>query len=251
MKIGSDIHTHFYTVNTDQDRFGNWDTTWRILPNVLLERPRGGSWRCHFQGGSVDVPDQHILVVPPACRHRLVKNSTGNMSSDWVYLTWYSQQSTEINIGHTPIVLQPQPNTRCFNQHTDLGSTIDAHADALHILSACLQKLPQTQQIDDDRIQQVILFMRKHLHEPIDRNALAAQCHLSATRFHDVFTQETGVAPMRYLSRLRLQQAQILLTQKELSIAEISEHCGFESQSYFNRVFKKAFAISPSIYRKR
>ncbi|NRA39747.1 MAG: hypothetical protein HRU15_16520, partial [Planctomycetes bacterium] len=128
MNSGSDIHTHFYTVNTDQDRFGSWDTTWRILPNVLLERPRGGSWRCHFHGGSIDVPSNHILVVPAACRHRLVKNSTGDMHSDWAYLSWYSQQSNEISIGHTPIILPPQSRTRCFAQHTDLISGIDAYA---------------------------------------------------------------------------------------------------------------------------
>jgi transcriptional regulator GlxA family with amidase domain len=56
---------------------------------------------------------------------------------------------------------------------------------------------------------------------------------------------------MRYLNRLRLQRAQSLLRASSASISSIAADCGFQSQAYFNRVFKQAFAHSPGAFRQQ
>ncbi|MCB6603699.1 helix-turn-helix transcriptional regulator, partial [Erysipelatoclostridium ramosum] len=53
-----------------------------------------------------------------------------------------------------------------------------------------------------------------------------------------------------YLIRLRVQQAKELLETTNYSIAQISDSCGFSSQSYFSQVFKKACGMTPNAYRK-
>ena len=246
------VHIRFYTVNPKQERDGDWDTTWRTLPNVLLERPSRGAWECLYSGGRVVVPAGHLLVVPVACRHRLRKCSAGKMLSDWSYVSWHAGDQ-EIRTADTPCVFKPaftKTVTACFQAATSQAQAIAAQAAVMRILSAFITEKPVQAMSTDDRVQRVIKFMHLHIAVDLQRDDLAAVCHLSATRFHDVFMAATGIAPMRYLTRLRLQLAQSLLRQPEMSIARIASECGFQSQAYFNRVFKRAFAQAPSQYRR-
>jgi len=59
----------------------------------------------------------------------------------------------------------------------------------------------------------------------------------------------TGCAPSAYILQLRLDHACHLLTSSDLSVGEISLACGFEDMSYFSRVFRQNYEITPSQYR--
>jgi two-component system response regulator YesN len=65
-----------------------------------------------------------------------------------------------------------------------------------------------------------------------------------------VLKQELGTTFMGLLSQLRMQRAVQLLNSSDLSILEISESCGYESQHYFSTAFKKVMGVSPNQYRK-
>ena len=54
-----------------------------------------------------------------------------------------------------------------------------------------------------------------------------------------------------YLQQLRLERASTLLKETEASVISIAQECGFASVSYFNRIFKAAYGITPSEYRKQ
>jgi len=49
---------------------------------------------------------------------------------------------------------------------------------------------------------------------------------------------------------IRIEKAKALLENTDLSISEISDMTGMQSQHYFSRIFKKYTNISPSEYRK-
>ena len=252
----SAIHVHFHSINPYQQRDGAWDTTWRSLPNILIERPQQGQWDCLSGGKRLSVRSGQLLVVPVACRHRLLKLSSGRMYSDWIYCSCVLPDGRDLMIGEQPWRFDRDLAQRldaCLSLRTlaspNLADELRAQAAMLEIMAACLEQAGHPQQEPDDRIAAVLAFMRAHLSEDIDRNVLAAQCHLSPTRFHDVFVAATGVAPMRYLTRLRLQEAQALLRHSKHSVGHIADTCGFQSQAYFNRVFKRAFGVSPGAYR--
>jgi AraC-like DNA-binding protein len=66
-----------------------------------------------------------------------------------------------------------------------------------------------------------------------------------------LFTKETGVSPLKYLTKIRLDNAKKLLDATDanrLKIKEISEMCGFSDALYFSRVFKKHYGVSPRDY---
>ena len=53
------------------------------------------------------------------------------------------------------------------------------------------------------------------------------------------FGQETGLAPVAYLNRYRVQRASEMLQHGQLSVIEIALACGFSDSSYFGRVFQR------------
>lgn len=80
---------------------------------------------------------------------------------------------------------------------------------------------------------------------------LARECSLSEGYFLKAFRETTGRTPHQWLNQERLREATELLLQSRLSIAEISDACGFGDQSHFARVFSAAMGAPPSVWRKQ
>ena len=64
-----------------------------------------------------------------------------------------------------------------------------------------------------------------------------------------LFKKYTGITPGRYLQNQRLTEVCELLRDSKLSIKEIAQLCGFESQNYLGRLFKQIFGVTPVQYR--
>ena len=103
----------------------------------------------------------------------------------------------------------------------------------------------------DQRIFKVVGLMRDNIHLGVSLEALAQAVNLSPSRLHQVFKDETGMSPAKYLKVLRLEQAKTLLEGSFLSVKEIRGRVGFGDQSHFARDFKAHFGLTPTEYRAR
>lgn len=65
------------------------------------------------------------------------------------------------------------------------------------------------------------------------------------------FTKHTGVSPINYLIKKRIEEAKNLLSATDYSVAQIALSVGFSSHAYFAQVFKKEVGMSPISYRKQ
>ena len=79
---------------------------------------------------------------------------------------------------------------------------------------------------------------------------LAAECHVSEVYFRKLFKKHFGCSPKQFIIGIRMQRAKQLLSEGVLSIAAISDRCGFSNQYHFCRLFKQHTGMSPSEYRK-
>ena len=75
--------------------------------------------------------------------------------------------------------------------------------------------------------------------------------HCSADYLSHRFHTEVGQRFSAYLRQARLAFAQELLIEPELSVSEIAFASGFQSSSYFIRVYRQHFGVSPGKARKR
>lgn len=95
-------------------------------------------------------------------------------------------------------------------------------------------------------------YIFKHLSDPaLSLEELAAKHFISPALLHLVFRQMAGCSPGKYIRDIRIRQAQKLLDQHELQIAEIAERTGFSSPAVFSRCFRRIVGLSPKEYAAR
>ncbi len=76
--------------------------------------------------------------------------------------------------------------------------------------------------------------------------SIAAQSHFHFTR---TFKARTGQSPHAYILEHRVRRAEHMLAESTLSLAQISQECGFSSQAHFSTAFKQHIGITPRRYR--
>jgi AraC family transcriptional regulator len=81
--------------------------------------------------------------------------------------------------------------------------------------------------------------------------AMAAVAGVTPSHFCRLFKKATGISPHQYVMKARLDRAQQMLVQTDLSLAALSEATGFTSQSHFSRAFRAWFGMAPSDYRQQ
>jgi AraC-like DNA-binding protein len=94
-------------------------------------------------------------------------------------------------------------------------------------------------------------YMKNNLDQELTRDKVARCCNMSPAHFSRMFHKSTGHTFTDLLNRFRVEQACLLLEDSDTTVYEIAYRCGFNEQSYFNRVFKKYRKQTPKAYRNR
>lgn len=102
-----------------------------------------------------------------------------------------------------------------------------------------------------ERIKQVIAYIENHSSQPLRLDQLAEVSHFSKYHFTRIFTAFTGMTPMAFVTRKRVEQAMVLLSRTNQTILEIAGESGFESVSALNVHFKRHYGCSPGTIRSR
>ena len=97
-------------------------------------------------------------------------------------------------------------------------------------------------------IYEVLKWIDAHYKKQLTLDQIAEELHYSPNYLSKLFRRQTGISIPEYLTEKRLEQARILLHTHQ-SVEEISKETGFNSPSYFIRVFKKKFGVTPHQYR--
>jgi AraC family transcriptional regulator len=100
------------------------------------------------------------------------------------------------------------------------------------------------------RIEGVMRYIRDHLHEPLDRETLAAVAGFSIPHFHRVFTAQVGESAISYIRRLRLERAGRKLRMGAVDITEVALAAGYDTHAAFSKAFKQQFGLSPREFRQ-
>lgn len=102
--------------------------------------------------------------------------------------------------------------------------------------------------IGDPIIQKAVLLMQSSSLQ-LSLTDIAKSVNLSYVQFSRRFKAATNMTPFDYIAKLRIKKARQLLSNTDLTIAEISAVMDFSSEYYFSNFFKKHLGISPSAFR--
>ncbi|HHV10779.1 MAG TPA: helix-turn-helix domain-containing protein [Clostridiales bacterium] len=94
-------------------------------------------------------------------------------------------------------------------------------------------------------------YIKAHANENISVAVIADHLGISHTYLSRIFKQETGIAVVDYIKKVKVKEAKFLLKYTDLSLVEISTKLSYSSQSHFNAVFKEAMSITPKQYRDK
>ena len=101
-----------------------------------------------------------------------------------------------------------------------------------------------------ERMHRIHQFVETNFQNPIDTQQIANEVNLSLPAFCRYMKKTTKLTYTDFVNQYRIQYAKKLLIQDK-NVTEACFESGYESLSYFNRIFKKWTGETPSIFRKQ
>ena len=140
--------------------------------------------------------------------------------------------------------INPQPGSELLLKSKTLELICLLYKDAVQ-----LNVLGGSQRLTDT-VTRAMDYIAAHFCEPVRLTDIAAAVNLSPYHFHRQFTRAVTMTPLAYLTRVRIEQARELLLTTRMPVSEIAPACGFESLSYFTRVFRGLTGQTPGMFRR-
>ncbi|WP_430611489.1 response regulator transcription factor [Enterococcus sp. DIV0876] len=103
---------------------------------------------------------------------------------------------------------------------------------------------------EDDLLVAIQRFIQDNYTKSLSLSELADTFHFSYTYLSAFLSAKLKMSFSDYLKNIRLDKAKELLVQSDFNLSEISEAVGYSDISYFSRIFKKEFQMTPSKYRR-
>lgn len=146
-----------------------------------------------------------------------------------------------------PALMVPEEASTLFIDHVALA--LKAHV--IHVYGGLRRAAPlRSRGLAPWQERRAKAFLMEHLAGDVSLTDLARECALSRSHFSKAFKQSTGQAPHDWLVSQRVDSARRLLSEPDLSIAQIAAACGFADQSHLTRVFVARTGTSPARWRR-
>jgi AraC-like DNA-binding protein len=101
-----------------------------------------------------------------------------------------------------------------------------------------------------DIVEQAIHYMRENVENRITMEEVLRYVGYSQSHFSTVFKNKTGMSPLSYFNRLKVEHACKLLKTTDLKVNQICYKVGIEDSLYFSRLFSKVMGMSPTKYKE-
>lgn len=162
-----------------------------------------------------------------------------------------------------PFMKLTDSNPQAYDNHSTLISNIQLNLrrpffdkvesrGILYILmSRFITHASPKVEVHDDRIHQTLAYIRKNLDKRLEIDLLADNACMSKDHFIRIFKRETGETPNVYITKRKLEKAELALVTTDLTIKGIADLLGYDDYSYFNRMFKKNAGVTPQQYREK
>lgn len=229
-------------------------------PHFCMGLVLDGKGVFEYKDRSVEVTKGDIIFVPVASKYVSHWSGSPDVTYISMHFSFFSHTQfpgdKELNIQKISPLTEGEFDDiflRAFNDYErDGGCNFSALACFFEIISKVSSRLVfESERKYDERIERVVSYLEMHYSENTTIGELAAIAHMSISHFHATFKAMMGVTPIEYRNSIRIRFAIMSLIRGDKTIECISEELGFESVTYFRRVFKKETGCPPSKYNKK
>lgn len=119
------------------------------------------------------------------------------------------------------------------------------------LLSSSGYSIAITSDSSADKLDKIIRHLYQHYTENLKAEEVANMVHMSTNHFHRFLKQRTEQTFTELVNQLRISKACSLLINTNMPVTTISDMCGFNNISNFNRRFLQFKDITPSLFRKQ
>lgn len=244
-------------------------TGWRQLPFMVTVHVLSGKYTFERDGhAAMEVGSGKALLIAPGVGHQISLQANTISVSSWAHLRFTLLGSIDpLSLLETsPVVVRPDAEAvgRINRELADLDfsdqdewllNIVRQKEYGLKLLSLILmhsQLKPNARLLLENvnRLAPVLRHVRDNYAGQIRVKDLAKLAYLSPSRFHVVFKEATGMAPIDYVLRLRMKEAQGLLVLTDLSVSQVARKVGYAGQFHFSRLFHSLCGMSPTEYRR-
>ena len=139
-------------------------------------------------------------------------------------------------------------------EHVESMNTLHESKEILaqRIAQICEEVTSSRGKKGDIVAQQIKEYIREHATEPnLSNQEIAEHFHMNISYLSTFFKDMTGMSPLAYIHKVRLDNAKELLLNTVLTVETISEKVGLSNSVALTRLFKKYEGTTPAVYRKR
>ena len=263
----------------------NADWNWRNVnsPFTRLYYVTEGAARILLPTGIQELKPDHLYLVPSFTTHSYLcdthfvhyylhiyedHQSESSILEDFSFPTEIPAGDLELPLikrlcGINPTMRLPQSDPTSYDNNPTLIKNIiknkqrtfcdkvESRGIVYQLMARFLKDAQPKAEINDDRIQKVLSYIRKNIYKTIDIDSLAAISCLSKDHFIRLFKKEVNNTPLQYINQKKIEKAQLILITDSMPVKNISYLLAYEDHSYFNRLFKKLTGVTPQQYRDR
>lgn len=142
----------------------------------------------------------------------------------------------------------------CQIYNGNIGAEEISNYLLLSIISIILKQInrtiEQTENEKDFTVKNIKKYIDKYYLEELTLDEISETLKVSSSYLSHSFKEATGYAPIQYIMRRRIGEAQSLLISTQYSATEIASMVGYDNSNYFNTIFTRIIGMSPIKYRK-
>lgn len=222
-----------------------------------------GGCRMTCGGESFEVSEDDLIVVNCNELHFFDKSETGSYFCIMINPSFFSDVDFE-NFLIKPIIHKDKIAKECFEKmfmekYTgEVGSDMEIKSHAYRLLAHILRTYKVERMTENEllirknrikRISDILRYISEHYSNKMTTSSLAERFYLNEHYFCHFFKDATGLSPISYINRYRIEKAAVLLENTGQSVTEIAMNVGFEDANYFSRTFKKYMGVQPKEYK--